>query len=142
VSVGAHVFKGDLDAQCCAACGETLVDQATLEQFELRIAYLLARAGEVTGESFRFMRKTLGLSGRAIGEELGVPAETISRWERGEEHGGRPVDRFAWLALASLVEDKIAGRTAARSLLRAMRERPGLAKTVRVDMGEAFPADA
>jgi len=36
------------------------------------------------GENIRDLRKTLGLTQEALGEKLGMAAQTVSKWERGE----------------------------------------------------------
>lgn len=42
------------------------------------------------GDAIRTARKALGLSQAALAQRLGIPRNTIARWERGElriEHG-------------------------------------------------------
>jgi DNA-binding transcriptional regulator YiaG len=126
--IAGRTFAAELPARVCKACNESLVDQDTLEVFGLLAGKTLADAGEITGPAFRAMRVALGLSGRAVAEELGVPPETISRWENGE----RPVDRFAWLVLAAIVTDQVDDKNDTRAQLRALRSPKRLAKTVRL----------
>lgn len=76
--------------------GEIVVHSDDLKRAELAIAARLAREGPVNGESFRFMRGAMGLTAKALGAELDVALETISRWETGT----RGVDHAAWIALA------------------------------------------
>lgn len=61
----------------------------------------VARSGNVSGDTFRFLRKVLGLQAKELSEIIGTPAETISRWEKGV----RDVDKFAWVTLAAMVID-------------------------------------
>jgi putative zinc finger/helix-turn-helix YgiT family protein len=128
--VAGHTFTAELTAEQCKACGETYVDGADLEAFELAIARELAQSGTSSGESFRFMRKALGFTAVDLGDLLGVAAETISRWETGQ----RDVDRGALVTVGSLVLDRIEGRTATIARLRAIREPLRLAKVVEVDV--------
>ncbi len=132
-TIAGRAFAAELPAFVCSECNEALVGQDALEMFGLLAARTLADSGEATGETFRAMRVALGLNGRAVAEELGVPPETISRWERNE----RPVDRFAWLVLAAIVRDEVEGTEQTRAGLRALRDPPRLAKTVRLDVTEA-----
>ena len=132
VEVAGRSFVGDLPGLVCGECGESIVEGEALERFDLLVARELARAGELSGETFRFMRRVLGLSGQAVAAELGTTPETISRWER--EQDGRGPDRFAWLVVAEMVRDELEGGEETRKLLRAVRERPGLAKTVHLDI--------
>jgi transcriptional regulator with XRE-family HTH domain len=53
------------------------------------------------------MRKALSLRGSELGALLDVTAETISRWENGQ----RNVHRTAWVALGSMVLEKMQGST-------------------------------
>ncbi len=129
-TIGGRAFAAELPASLCSECNEALVSQDAFEAFGLLAAKTLADSGAVTGETFRAMRVALGMNGRAIGEELGVPPETISRWERAE----RPVDRFAWLVLTAMVRDAVEGNDRTRAQLRSLRDPPKLAKTVRLDV--------
>jgi transcriptional regulator with XRE-family HTH domain len=128
--IAGRVFAAELPAQICSECNEALVGQDALEAFGHLAAKTLADSGEVTGETFRAMRIALGMNGRAVADELGVPPETISRWERGD----RPVDRFAWLVLAAIVRDAVDGTDQTRAQLRALRDPPKVAKTIRLDV--------
>jgi YgiT-type zinc finger domain-containing protein len=137
-TIAGRKFAAELPAFVCPECNEALVNQDALELFGLLAAKTLAGSGEATGETFRAMRVALGMNGRAVADELGVPPETISRWERNE----RPVDRFAWLVLAAIVRDEVEGTGQTRERLRALRDPPKLAKTVHLDVGEPRRAGA
>ena len=130
IDVAGRTFTADLPILRCPECGETYTDALAMNRAELEAARRLANVGEATGETFRFMRHALGLTAVTLGVELGVAAETISRWERGE----RDVDRLAWMTLAAMVTDRLENETTTADRLRAMRERPRLAKAVRLDI--------
>ena len=130
VTVAGQAFSADVPAVRCTKCGAVYVDGPSLGAFELEVARTLADAGVATGETFRYMRRVLGYTAAALGEAIGVAPETISRWERGD----RPVDRMAWVGLASMVADRIEGRTVTLDRLRALREPPKLAKTMRLSL--------
>lgn len=133
VRVGDRVFSVTLWAQRCTKCGEMQIPSDEMARAELAAARALTDAGEVSGEAFKFIRHALGFTATALADELGVNAKTISRWEKGEV----AVDPLAWLAVAGLVADELEGRTTTRDRLRAVRERPGLAKTVHLDVPPA-----
>lgn len=129
VRVGDHVVRGTVPAETCPKCKEVYVRGDALERLELEVASLVGRAGHVTGDTFRFMRKALGLQAKELGELIGTPPETISRWE----NGARDVDRFAWVTLASMVLDKAGGREPiTRTLLGAIVKPTSLPRTVKV----------
>jgi transcriptional regulator with XRE-family HTH domain len=83
--------------------------------FERAIAGELARRGPVSDETFRWIRKAAGLERGELAQILGVTPETIAGWE-GER---RPIDRAAWLLVASMVLDSIEGPRPVRARLKA-----------------------
>lgn len=130
VKIAEHTFLTVVPATVCPGCGESYVDAHVLELVDLSVAKELAHAGEVSGESFRFLRRALGLTAVVLGRELGVAPETISRWERGE----RNVDTLAWVTLSSLVADRLENRTATLDRIHAVQNPSRLKKTVRLDL--------
>lgn len=123
-------FAGTVEGDECDSCGETFVPAEELHHFELLVGDLLARKGYVTGETFRFLRKALGLRAVDLAPRLGVTAETISRWERGH----REVARSAFAVLGNLVADALAGSSDTRERLDAMmRPASELPRKLRVD---------
>jgi transcriptional regulator with XRE-family HTH domain len=48
----------------------------------------------MNGKELRGIRRRLGLSGRQLGEIIGVTQNTIARWERGEVSIGQPAARL------------------------------------------------
>jgi DNA-binding transcriptional regulator YiaG len=113
--VAGHAFKDDLDASRCGACGEVLVDGASFEAFDLRVALELARAGFATPDALQFMRSATGLRGKDLGALLGLSAEHISRVETGRA----PADKRTVGLLAALLEDQSEGTTRTLDQLRA-----------------------
>ncbi len=78
--------------------------------FSLAVACHLAKHGPPSGAGLEHMRRALGVDGKVLAGRLGVGAPTISKWENGRQ----AVDRFAWLAVGSLVLEA-AGATASMS---------------------------
>lgn len=113
--VGDDRFAVPVKAWICP-CGESLVEGAELERAEYEVASRLVVGGLVNKDSFRFLRTVLGWSGREAARRLGVSHESISRWET----GARPLDRFVWITLASLVRDKKDGIHDTEQLLAAL----------------------
>ncbi len=118
VVVAGATFSGMVPTRRCDACGEVYLAAEDGMRFDLRVARELGSRGAATGEAFRFMRKALGMRATDLAELLGVAAETISRWERGE----RPVDRAALTVVGALVADKLDGRATTIKLLKAQQE--------------------
>ncbi|MCL2776604.1 MAG: type II toxin-antitoxin system MqsA family antitoxin [Polyangiaceae bacterium] len=130
VTVGSHTFTGVIPAERCPKCDEIYTDASDHRAFACHVARALIDAGEVSGSVFRFFRHTLGLTEASLANLLGVSADTVSRWERGQ----RDVDRLAWATVAGLVFDEIEERPRMRHVLEVMRTPgPPLAKAVRLD---------
>ncbi len=131
VRIGDHVVRADVPAEVCtnAKCKEVYVSADAMERMELQVAADIARSGNVSGDSFRFMRKALGLQAKDMLEVIGTPPETISRWEK----GARDVDRFAWVTLATMVIDHTEERAPiTRDVLRATLTPRPFPKVVKV----------
>jgi DNA-binding transcriptional regulator YiaG len=99
VEVASRRFVASVPAQACAECGGLFVDSASMAELETAVSCELAKSGPASGETFRYMRKSLGMRATALAKLLGITAETVSRWENMQ----RAVDRTAWIVLGSLV---------------------------------------
>ena len=118
----------DIPALQCTKCNESYTTDADMAKAELMVAPVVARSGQVNGETFRFLRRALGKQGKELAEQLGVAPETISRWER----GGLETPQFAWLTLAMLVLDKAKSRDDTQQMLRAIRHPTTLPRQIKV----------
>ena len=122
-------FRITVPMDQCAKCGEGYLAGPDLQAAALRVAQRVIEAGMVSGGSFRFLRHALRLQGAGIAKLLEVTPETISRWETGKYE----VDRFAWVLLAEMVLDEVAGRNTTRDRLEALHHPTELPKSVRVE---------
>ena len=95
-----------------------------LEAFERAVDVAIAQEGPARGDTFRRLRKALGMPAAELAELLAVRAETVSRWET----GATPVDRAAWSTLAAMVLEQRDGRSTTIDRLRALHQSPTLAK--------------
>ena len=110
--VGEHLFSATVQGQICGACGETLTDLADGERFDLAVAEILSEATP-TGDSFRFLRKVVGLRARDLARMLGIAGDTISRWENGKH----AIDRAAFFVLGQIAREQRRCATSMRDLL-------------------------
>ncbi|MBL8605566.1 MAG: helix-turn-helix domain-containing protein [Myxococcales bacterium] len=117
VRVAGATFAGLVRARRCDGCGEVYIAAEDAMRFDLRVARELGIRGAATGEAFKFMRKALAMRAADLAGLLGVAAETVSRWERGE----RSVDRAALTVVGALVVDKLEGRATTMKLLKAQQ---------------------
>jgi len=99
VEVAGRRFVASVPAQACARCGGMFVDSGSMAELESAVSCELAKSGPLSGETFRYMRKSLGMRATALAKLLGITAETVSRWENMQ----RAVDRTAWIVLGALV---------------------------------------
>src|SRR5689334_13025966 len=124
ITVAGRTFAASLPAKRCEACGEVYIDGSVVAAFERAVDLALAQEGPARGETFRRLRKTLGLRAVELAELLDIRAETISRWET----GATAVDRAAWATLAAMMIERAENSTAMLDRLRALHEPPKLAK--------------
>ena len=130
VRIGDRKIQVAVAATKCPKCSEVYVNGGTMERAEMLVAEHVARSGAVSGETFRFMRKALGLQAKALGALIGTPAETISRWET----EARGTDRFAWIALAGMVIDAAEERAPiTRDIARATLDPSDLPRKLQLD---------
>jgi putative zinc finger/helix-turn-helix YgiT family protein len=121
---------GNVPAWTCSGCGEQRLEHDTLAGLELAAAHALGQAGVCTGESFRFMRKALGLRAVDLGELIDIEPETISRWETGK----RPVEVRAFALLADLVADRFAGRNDTERRLKKLATKSELPPVLNIEL--------
>jgi transcriptional regulator with XRE-family HTH domain/predicted RNA-binding Zn-ribbon protein involved in translation (DUF1610 family) len=103
-------------AQLCAGCGAVQMDDDAARQAQLAIGCALADRGVQTGDALRHMRTALRLRAVDLARLLGVTPETVSHWET-----GRPA-RAAFVAVAAMIDDVLAGRSTTRDRLAALAE--------------------
>ena len=130
LTVGEYTFFAQLSARKCSNCGSTRFSAETLAAFELGVAVKLAQAGVNSGDSVKFMRKTIQLRAMDLAALLGVTPETVSRWETGK----LPVEHRALALLGSLVLEKAEGRTAILDLLRSLNEPKPLNRDIEIQV--------
>lgn len=111
-------FATELPGGQCASCSGRAIDGDAAARFELQVAAELVGRGLRSGETFRFMRKALGMKAADLAQVMNVAAETLSRWENDQ----REVDWPEFLLLGALVDDKLADRTTVLARARALAE--------------------
>ena len=73
----------------CSGCGDYEVEIPRVEALHRAIALSTARRkGRLHPKEIRFLRKSLGWSGKAFAAHLQVVPETVSRWETGAKKMG------------------------------------------------------
>ena len=127
--LGVQTFAANLPAQVCSSCHEFYMSHETLTAFDQTVARHIAEHGPATGETFRFMRKTVGLPANEVAKLLDTTPETVSRREKGV----RDVDLWAWSTLGAIILDELAGKKTTRERLASARSKK-LAKTVLLEV--------
>jgi len=126
ISVGDERVTVSVPGLVCRKCEESFVEADDIRFAEAKVALAIIDTGGASGPRFRFLRAFLGLTARDLGGTIKIAPETISRWEKGQ----RAVDPLAWLALSTLVRDRISGREDARRTLYALEHPQPLAKVL------------
>jgi len=124
-----RTFVGRVPAQVCPQCGEWVVTDSRVGQFEAAVARALVASGIDQGEAVRWLRTTAGLRGVDLAEMLGVVPETVSRWETGRT----TIDRATLHPLGRLAIEAGEGCSDTAAALRAMGTPRKLPEIVRVD---------
>lgn len=79
----------------CGHCGRYEVAIPRIEELHRVMALALVRkSARLTPAEIRFLRTTLGWSGRELADHMGAAAETVSRWEHGKTPMGPQADRL------------------------------------------------
>ena len=132
IEITPEVFS--VPAEKCGACGQIAIQGHDMKLFELRVAIELAKAGPRAAESFKFLRKAVGLEPAGLAELLDLPEEFVGYWEKGEW----PVDPRAHAVLCSLVLAKFEQKPSSLDCLAVLREPRKLARKVRVTLIDAL----
>lgn len=104
--------------------GDTVEIEADVMAMVIKkVAATLASQGMVSGPSFRYLRRALGIRAIELAEMLGVRPATVSDWETGKTR----LDRAAWGLLADAV---LRGPAS----LDPLRRRPRPGEAVRVPL--------
>lgn len=127
ITVAGVEFGTELPGQQCPKCDASTVSGPAGMRFELQVAAELVARGLRNGESFRFMRKALGMKASDLAKLMNVAPETLSRWETSQ----REVDWPEFMLLGCLVDDKLTGRTTVLDRARALED-PREEKRVRL----------
>jgi DNA-binding transcriptional regulator YiaG len=92
----------------CVACGAVLA--TVIPDLDgLIAAVAVTRAMEpakLTGVEIRFLRKAIGLTGKALAEALEVKPETLSRWENGKDVMGPTSEKLLRMVTAGVLGKK------------------------------------
>ena len=134
MDVCGHTFTAQVPAEKCGACGQIAIQGHDMKLFELRVAIELAKAGLRSAESFKVLRKAVGLEPAGVAELLDVPEDFVGYWEKGEW----PVDPRAHAVLCSLVLAKFEQKPSSLDCLAVLREPRKLGRKVRVTLIDAL----
>jgi putative zinc finger/helix-turn-helix YgiT family protein len=117
LNVSGVTFTQNIQASLCRKCGADYITHEDLGRFELAVSGWLGSHGVRAPESFKFIRKALGLKAADLAARLDLTPETVSRWENGRGS----IDEGAFAVLRGLVADRIAGSDQTVTMLRAIR---------------------
>jgi len=85
----------------CPKCGNYEISIPRIEELHRLIARtLIEKLTRFTGAEIRYLRKSLGLSSGEFARQMGVTAETVSRWEQDAVPVGLQADRLVRLLVA------------------------------------------
>lgn len=90
-----NITLRNVEVATCPKCGAWDLRLPNVSRLHETIAQAVAqKAGRLSAEEVRFLRKHLGWSGRDFAEAIGYRPETVSRWEHGHAEIPVVVDRL------------------------------------------------
>ena len=93
-----NVWLENVEIRRCPNCGEEDVVIPRLDSLHRVLAEGLVRKPKrLTGAEVRFLRKTVGWSGKDLANLMHVDPATLSRWETGKENVGAQSDMLVRL---------------------------------------------
>lgn len=93
---------------------------------------LCAKESLLTGEEIRFLRTELGLSRKALGDQLGLSLEAIKKWESGDN----TISKASDVLLRAIYLGKFDGNESALALLSQIKQAMLLAEQPRLSLRE------
>jgi putative zinc finger/helix-turn-helix YgiT family protein len=94
----------------CGTCGVSYVDIPEPVQLHIVLAIAISNKPiRLTGPEIRFLRKEVGMSGKAFSEFIGVDPVTLSRWEndRGDANKEESNDRLIRIAFKVMMCERL-----------------------------------
>ena len=134
IEVCGHRFTAQLPAARCLVCQQVVVQAEHMRTFERRVAAELAKAGLRMGDSFRYLRTTLGISEENLAELLDVPSDHVGYWETGKW----PVDPRALAVLSALVLARFEEKHSVLDCVAVLRAPRKLAREIRLHLSDAI----
>lgn len=90
ITVAGSEFVSELPGRRCAKCHVATVEGAAGARYELLVAAELVKRGLRGGDTFRFIRKALGMRAADLARVMNVAPETVSRWETAQRESTGP----------------------------------------------------
>lgn len=85
-----NVYLEGVSEFVCPECKARFVDMPRPVQLHIVLAIALSfRKSMLTGPEIRFMRKEVGMTGKAFAEFIGVNSVTLSRWENAPDDANK-----------------------------------------------------
>lgn len=105
-----NVYLEGVKEFICPKCKESYIDIPSPELIHIIIALVISsKEGMLSGEEIRFMRKELGMTGKAFAHFIGVSPITLSRWENdsGSANKSEAHDRLIRFAFKIMICERL-----------------------------------
>jgi putative zinc finger/helix-turn-helix YgiT family protein len=90
-----NVYLYGIDEYRCPKCSNEMVRIPRPLQLNIMLAIAISqKEGRLTGAEVRFLRKEIGMNGKAFAEAVGVNPVSLSRWENDKESQSESHDRL------------------------------------------------
>jgi putative zinc finger/helix-turn-helix YgiT family protein len=92
----------------CPKCGNEMVQIPRIAQLHIILAIVISQKPErLTGEEIRFMRKEVGMNGKAFAEAIGITPVSLSRWENNKEKHSDSHDKLVRYIFRSMMQKRM-----------------------------------
>ena len=79
---------------------------------------IITRRAHLSGQEVRFLRKEMDLSQSGLAVMLGIDAQTVARWEKGQSEVAGPADRL----IRVIYREHVGGNREVRQLIDALAD--------------------
>ena len=92
----------------CPKCDNKMIRIPRITRLHIIIAIAISQKPErLTGEEIRFMRKEVGMTGKAFAEAIGVTPVSLSRWETNEVKHSDSHDKHIRLIFRFMMQKRL-----------------------------------
>lgn len=103
-----NVYLENISVYTCNKCSDEFVEIPQPVQLHIMLAIVISqKPAPLNGQEIRFLRKEVGMTGKAYAEMLGVNPVTLSKWENNNLNRESSSDRAIRMAFKLMMSEKL-----------------------------------